>query len=132
MKNSGPLIAAVALLQCVPAYFVSYFALVIPGGVLVRSPSLSFPPPPAQYTHYRIAYDQAAVVYWPLEQMDRRLRPDAWDADIWIDVGGPGSISGFDTNCSFVVEELTTEASFFEEPEKIADALDANTFDAAP
>jgi hypothetical protein len=119
MKSSGPLVVAVVLLLCVPVYLVSYFGLVIPGGVEVRSPSLSFPPPPVQYTHYRIAHKQAAVLYWPLEQMDRRIRPDAWDADLWIDVGGPGSVSGFEMSCSLIEEETTTEASFFVESDEI-------------
>src|SRR4051812_23648757 len=110
MKSAGPLVVAVALLLCVPLYLVSYVALVVPGGVEVPRSPLSFPLPTV---HYRFADSQAATLYWPLEQMDRRLRPAAWNP--WIDIGGPGFVSGFESSCSCLVEEMTTEASFFEE-----------------
>jgi hypothetical protein len=129
-KSAGPLLIAVALLLCVPVYFVSYVALVVPNGVEVSLPAPA--PPVWKINHYRLAPDQAAVVYWPLEQMDRRIRPAAWEAS-WIDIDGPGSISSFDgIICSFGAEEMTTEASFFEEPEETAEACDSNPFDDVP
>ena len=132
MKNSGPLFAALVLLLCVPVYFVSYLALVVPAGVEISLPAPA--PPVWKINHYRLAPDQAAVVYWPLEQVDRRIRPAAWEVvqvSEWIDVGGPGSISGFEISCTFGADEMTTEASFFEEPEE-AESFDSNPFDDVP
>lgn len=126
-RHAGPLFVAIALLLCVPVYFVSYAALVIPSGVLASRPGRPFN---WELDHYYLAPDQAAVFFWPLEQMDRRIRPKAWDA--WVDMEGPVSVTSVDVSCTFGADEMTTEASFFEEPAKSADSDDSNPFDDAP
>jgi hypothetical protein len=32
-------------------------------------------------SHYRVGHRNAARVFWPLEQIDERLRPEAWEPD---------------------------------------------------
>ena len=79
-RSFAPIIAAVLLLLPV-LYVTSYLVLVVPegiprqgigvaNGVVVSSISHD--------NHYRLARDQAEWLFWPLEQIDRRLRPSAW------------------------------------------------------
>lgn len=71
-------VIAVLLLLLPLLYIGSYLALV------VRKPmvtvSLTFP---TQYSadYYRFGGDYAEIFFWPLEQLDRRLQPDAWGDD---------------------------------------------------
>jgi hypothetical protein len=60
-KHAGSIIAAVLLLLPV-LYVGSYLLLVIPGAAMP----------------YR-GIEAARTLYWPVEQVDRRLRPRAWD-----------------------------------------------------
>jgi len=79
----APIVAAVLLL--VPVLYVgSYLALVRPGSYPEFSVSIS-----VTYEHdlkYRCCGKWAATIFWPLEQMDRKLRPEAWEA--WSAGGG--------------------------------------------
>ncbi|WP_254512570.1 hypothetical protein [Anatilimnocola floriformis] len=70
-ESRGPLILAVAMLCLPPLYLGSYFALVdpAPSGETVR-----FLPPQNNYR----CNQNAALIFWPLEQIDRKLRPDYW------------------------------------------------------
>ena len=74
-RSFAPIIAAVLLL--LPMLYVgSYLALVTPGGTpFVIAPKGQ---PVTAWANYRAYPDVSAVVFWPLEQIDRRVRPDAW------------------------------------------------------
>jgi hypothetical protein len=70
-RSFAPIIAAVLLL--LPMLYVGgYLALVVPeGGVLKGGES--------RVTHYRAGDRAASVVFWPLEQIDRKARRRDWD-----------------------------------------------------
>ena len=73
-RSTAPIIAAVLLL--VPVLYVgSYFALVVPQGIY----PVGDPFAPTMY--YRFGNGIAQRLYWPLERIDRRLRPKAWEID---------------------------------------------------
>jgi hypothetical protein len=66
---SPALVIAVALLL-LPALYVScYLALVDPP----RKRGIFAP------EHYRYGGQVAATAFWPIEQADRRLRPETWE-----------------------------------------------------
>jgi hypothetical protein len=80
MRNRAPLIVAIALLILPVLYMGSYFALVVPG-------RYSFPPDTDEHqtkiilvkNFYRFDFDRmAAKIFWPLEQLDQRVRPGTW------------------------------------------------------
>ncbi|QDU30980.1 hypothetical protein ETAA8_61330 [Anatilimnocola aggregata] len=60
-------------------YVGSYLALVVPAGrIPVVDDSIhgiAF----GKVYHYRVDGDWAKFVYWPLEQIDRKVRPGAWE-----------------------------------------------------
>jgi hypothetical protein len=75
-RHVAPIIVAILLLLPV-LYVGSYFALVAPTGVKIQDPDLSF----ECYTiggHYKSAEPIAKVVFWPLEKIDRKVRPGRW------------------------------------------------------
>jgi hypothetical protein len=77
-QSRAPLIVAIALLILPVLYVGSYLALVTPQA---RLAFYNVPPPAVSFgylTHYRCGGDWAPRVYWLLEQLDRRLRPQAW------------------------------------------------------
>jgi hypothetical protein len=80
-QSRAPLIVAIVLLLLLP-YVASYLAMVVPGGIMGRDvDGTEF-----VYTnrHYWVpgSYEQAAAtLFWPLEQIDRRVRP--WDEPVW-------------------------------------------------
>jgi hypothetical protein len=69
----APIIAAVLLLLPV-LYVGSYLALVTPAGTTVHPND----PKLYQVTYYRVGGSWASVGFWPLEQLDRRMRPRSW------------------------------------------------------
>jgi hypothetical protein len=86
-RSVAPIIAAILLLLPV-LYVATYLALVKPGPTGVFSVSLGvvtyasdpnspFDAEPAD--NYRGGNTWAPRFYWPLEQIDRRLRPGEWD-----------------------------------------------------
>jgi len=68
-KHAAPIIAALLLLLPV-LYVGSYLMLVTPGMFWWHTP--------VKCTHYRYGGGVAERAYWPLEQVDRRIRPDKW------------------------------------------------------
>ena len=74
MKSRSPLIVAIALLFLPLLYVGSYLALVKPGSVyewdLITGNRLS--------TNYRSGGKVSECIFWPLEQIDRKVRPGAW------------------------------------------------------
>jgi hypothetical protein len=76
-RHSAPLIAAIFLLLPV-LYVGSYLALVNPQGMMFVAESSAghFSGP---VYHYRIESRGPAVLFWPLERIDRKVRPGAWN-----------------------------------------------------
>lgn len=81
--NRAPLIVVIVLLLLPVLYLVSYLALVVPRGTKatypIRDPSRpgirAFHYP----THYRRGHHVSEWFFWPLEQIDRKVRPNAWE-----------------------------------------------------
>lgn len=76
MKTKTPLLIAAVLLALPLLYVVSYLVLVTPPGPTTAKSSLArlFGPPPS----YRIEGKWPGKVFWPIERLDRKLRPKAW------------------------------------------------------
>ena len=76
-QSRAPLIIAVVLLLLPVLYVGSYLALVMPEGYFRTDPRRA-----GVYdirVHYRWLDPRAGVAFWPLEQIDRKLRAWAWD-----------------------------------------------------
>jgi hypothetical protein len=70
-KHAAPILAAILLLLPL-LYVVSYLALVkLPPDFAFGSRMPDAP--------YRIGGRWAQRIFWPLEQIDRKVRPKAWD-----------------------------------------------------
>jgi hypothetical protein len=74
-RHSAPIIAAFMLLLPV-LYVGSYLALVVPDGFVRNDPFVD----PVE--HYRIGGQWGSRVFWPLEQIDREMRPGTWFAPL--------------------------------------------------
>ncbi|QDU29091.1 hypothetical protein ETAA8_41980 [Anatilimnocola aggregata] len=72
MTNRAPLIVAIVLLLLPVLYVGSYFALLSEGPKL-RMTSSGFC---AHVGKYRVAEPWCRCVFWPLEQIDRMIRPE--------------------------------------------------------
>jgi hypothetical protein len=85
-QSRGPLIIAIVLLALPMLYVGGYLALVLPQGVVVsidhfdEDGRINSQP---IWSHYRLWRGVAPRIFWPLEQFDRKLRPDAWST--WSD-----------------------------------------------
>jgi hypothetical protein len=95
--NRAPLITAIVLLLLPVLYVGSYLALVIPRGTFVASPSGSTftdfadgrGTRSADFVYFRWGSRVAQRFFWPLEQIDRKVRPGAWEpTHHWEPVGG--------------------------------------------
>jgi hypothetical protein len=75
MKRPAPIIAAVLLLLLM--YVGSFLALVTPGGYTKTISGVTTTISPQSY---RWGEPGIARFFWPLEQIDRRVRRKAWDA----------------------------------------------------
>jgi hypothetical protein len=62
-RSAGPLIIAIVLLLLPMLYVGSYLAL-------------------KQVEYYCWGGDWASRLYWPLEQIDRKMRPEAWKSPL--------------------------------------------------
>ena len=69
--NRAPLILAIVLLLLPVLYMGSYFALVVPVGIFGETGMGWY------YGHYRLSR-KFEHIFWPLEQIDRQVRPGAW------------------------------------------------------
>lgn len=73
-RKSAVIPLFVAFLLILPLiYLGTYFANVIPGGVW-RNPWSA-----EGMQYYRVGGRRAEFVYWPLERIDRQLRPSVWN-----------------------------------------------------
>jgi hypothetical protein len=71
--SAGPITAATLLILPV-LYLASYLALVKPVGTMQLWSGY--------VDHYRVGGRYAAAFYYPLEQIDRKLRPGAWQDNV--------------------------------------------------
>jgi hypothetical protein len=69
--SRAPLIVAIVLLLVPVLYVGSYLVLVVPSSPPVTRMCII-------HTPYRFGYGYASLFFWPLEQIDRKARPDAW------------------------------------------------------
>jgi hypothetical protein len=85
-RHAAPIIAAILLLLPV-LYVGSYLAFVVPGRIQVfRGTSTvsgsdiegEIVEPVYSRQHYRFGSPQIDPLFWPLEEIDRTLRPGAW------------------------------------------------------
>jgi hypothetical protein len=83
MKRRATPIIAVILLLLPVLYVGSYLVLVVPSG---RPPASSVvasmfvsPGGVIKLSHYRAYPSVLAKFFWPLEQIDRKLRPNVWE-----------------------------------------------------
>jgi hypothetical protein len=73
-QSRAPLIVAIVLLLLPLLYVGSYLALVVPGGPMSTSGlKLKWP------EVYRFGSPWTDCIFWPLEQVDRKVRPRAWN-----------------------------------------------------
>ena len=74
VTNRAPLIAAILLLLLPVVYVGSYLVLVWPDGERFQMADSR-----SDFPTYRYGTETwAATMFWPLEQIDRTLRPRAW------------------------------------------------------
>lgn len=79
MTNRAPLIVVAAVLLLLFLYVGSYFALVVPSGVgIYMDDRTRIDPYLGTSINYRWGGATANTIFWPLEQIDRKLRPKAW------------------------------------------------------
>ena len=72
-KNAAPIIAFIVLLLLM-LYLTGYFILVWPD-----QERFNFADSRSDFPTYRFGTESwAGKVYWPLERIDRKLRPNAW------------------------------------------------------
>ena len=88
--SRGPLVIAIAILLLPFFYVGSYLAFVVPGEIPWKRAAGDPGPPRIEYMissldksilweNYRCGDRYGAVVFCPLEQIDRRLRPNLWN-----------------------------------------------------
>ena len=75
-QSRAPLIVAIVLFL-LALYVGSYFALVVPKGIytsqFIGGGSILL------VDHYRWQNQWCERIFWPLEQIDRKVRPGAWE-----------------------------------------------------
>jgi hypothetical protein len=77
IQSRAPLIIAIVLLLLPVLYVGSYLALVVPGGDIGTENATGY-----YYIRggqYRVDGERIERLFWPLEQIDRKLRPGAWN-----------------------------------------------------
>jgi hypothetical protein len=75
MNSRAPLVVTIVLLLLPVLYVGSYLALVVPGYWL---PIGTLAMMRDDNPNYRYGGNHSAKFFWPLEQVDRKLRPGAW------------------------------------------------------
>ena len=83
-ESRAPLIVAIVLLLLPVLYVGSYLALVTPCVRIVLNPRIMEGGSIHVYENYRVDGSIPPLLFWPLEQIDRKVRPGAWDpAENW-------------------------------------------------
>jgi len=82
MKNFAPLIVAIVLLLLPLLYVGSYLAMVFPNPYAVRREFMGISPSETvisfERRNYRSCETACSCIFWPLEQIDRKVRPMLW------------------------------------------------------
>ncbi|WP_254513555.1 hypothetical protein [Anatilimnocola floriformis] len=84
VESRSPLFIVITLLLLPVIYIGSYLALVVPAGRTrpvqfreadgeLRTALSHFPD-----EHYRLSEHPCHEIFWPLEQIDQQIRPEAW------------------------------------------------------
>ncbi|WP_254514018.1 hypothetical protein [Anatilimnocola floriformis] len=73
-ESRAPLIVAIVLLLLPVLYVGSYLVLVQPGEDRLERVSMDR----IAFRNYRMNGDWPSRIFWPLEQIDRKLRPGVW------------------------------------------------------
>jgi hypothetical protein len=76
-RTIAPIIAVLLLLAPI-LYVLSYLLLVVPKGRIVIG-KVTIHGAFGAYEHYRFGAHRIKLLYWPLEQLDRKLRPREWE-----------------------------------------------------
>jgi hypothetical protein len=79
MTSRAPLITAIFLLLLPVLYVGSYLAMVVPQGIAVERTDGIILGSWYRVAHYRAVDAFATRFFWPLEQIDRKVRPGAWE-----------------------------------------------------
>jgi hypothetical protein len=79
--SRGPLFIAIVLLLLPVLYVGSYLALVVPRGVATQ-PNLRRSSFTIAWRRYRLGGQASEFLFWPLEQIDRKLRPGTLVLDL--------------------------------------------------
>jgi hypothetical protein len=77
--RSRIVVVVIALLVVLPALYIgSYLALVIPSGALRPTGT------PGEYAveYYRAGGALSATIFWPAEQLDRKIRKQRWEENV--------------------------------------------------
>lgn len=74
-RSTGTVVIVAVMLMLPVLYVASYFALV---GPCCEFETVHYGL--GYWKHYRTASESCENLFWPLEQIDRRVRPKAWDA----------------------------------------------------
>lgn len=83
-QSRAPLIIAILLLL-LPVYVASYLAIVIPGGEIIVPRSATLPFLHSGVTRkYKLGGSVSETIFYPLEQIDRTLRPGAWRSSSFL------------------------------------------------
>ena len=80
-RTNAPIVFLAVLLFLLLFYVGSYLALVQPRGVTVQRPWQEESGEMTignWYYHYQYGEQLAEGFFWPLEQIDRRVRPEEW------------------------------------------------------
>ncbi|WP_254511670.1 hypothetical protein [Anatilimnocola floriformis] len=83
-ESRAPLFLAIVLLLFPVLYVGSYLALVTPGKVRfakVANVGPSTYQSMVIYETYRYGGSWSEILFWPLERVDRKVRPGAWELD---------------------------------------------------
>lgn len=91
MNNRAPLIVAIVLLLLPVLYVGSYLALVRPAGIsdTVVDGDGFYWTELSSIRFYAIIGASGHRVFWPLEQIDRKLRPNSWGDRFLFDQSRP-------------------------------------------
>jgi len=89
LESRTPLTATVVLLLLLLLYVGSYLAMVLPDGRTVMRSNFVDPETlegDFSWSNYRFGYPLSDRIFWPLELLDRRVRPGTWGiAPNWQD-----------------------------------------------
>jgi hypothetical protein len=88
-RSTAPIVAAILLILPV-LYVGSYLAMVKPEGHMAFDEREIISETNFRWEHYRYGDSVTSWLYWPLEQIDRKLRPSSWRGPSVMPANWPG------------------------------------------